>query len=258
MDERLKDVQTSDLTDSRLNYEFVEWLKTKGLNWLLMILLVVCAFLAWDLWKQRQADSQDQAWADLATATMPSTLEHSVAVDHEGVGAVSELALLQAADVYLGSVQTGIRPGMLASDADSALPEEERDDMLDSADALYIKVFERASISPGFSGKPLAMSALFGRAAVAESRGDVEGARSALMNITHVAMPEYPNIADQAEARIETLEAVASAVALPLAESLVPEPTDAGPFTPPIVDDLLATFEDEANATPEDAPAPTP
>ena len=52
MDDRLKQVQTTDLTDSRLNHEFVAWLKTSGMNYLLMLLLVACAFLAWDWWNR--------------------------------------------------------------------------------------------------------------------------------------------------------------------------------------------------------------
>ena len=258
MDDRLKDVQTSDLTDSRVNHEFVDWMKTKGINWLLAILLVICGFLAWDLWKQRQTDSRNQAWADLDAATMPSTLEFSVAVDHAGVDAIAELALLQAADVYLGSVQSGIRPGMVATDADSALPESERDEMLNSADALYVQVFELSNAAPGFTGKPLAMASLFGRAAVAESRGDLEAAKSSLKNITRVAMPEYPVIAEQAEARIENLASMAEATELPLTASILAAPTDSGSYAPPIIDDLLESFESEATADPEDEPAPTP
>ena len=37
MDDRLKEVQTTDLTDSRVNHDFIDWLKTKGMNWLLLI-----------------------------------------------------------------------------------------------------------------------------------------------------------------------------------------------------------------------------
>lgn len=258
MDDRLKDVQTSDLTDSRLNHDFVEWMKTKGINWLLAILLVVCAFLAWDIWKQRQADSRDRAWSDLEAATMPSTLEFSVAVDHAGVDAIADLALLQAADVYLGSVQSGIRPGMLATDEDSTLPESERSTMLDSADKLYAQVFESVNTAEGFSGKPIAMAALFGRAAVAESRGDLEAATSALKHVARVAMPQYPMIAFQAEARMADLDSVTQTVALPTAASLLAEPTDAEPYTQPIIDDLLTTFEAEATPEPDAEPAPTP
>ena len=54
MDDRLKQVQTTDLTDSRLNHEFVAWLKTSGMNYLLMLLLIACAFLSWDWWNRSQ------------------------------------------------------------------------------------------------------------------------------------------------------------------------------------------------------------
>ena len=258
MDDRLKEVQTSDLTDSRLNYEFVDWLKTKGLNWLLAILLVICAYLAWDLWSRREADRRDQAWADLTAATMPEALE-AVAGDHDAVDSVSSLALLSAGDVYLGSVRTGLRPGLTAADENSALDAEGRTEMLDNADRLYAEVIERNEGAEGFATKPITISALFGRAAVAESRGDVEEARASLNHITRIAMPEYPGVATQAEARIEDLEEVTSIGALPTNASIAPAAADGDEFTPPVVDDLLEFFEtDSTQAEPEVTPAATP
>ena len=74
MDDRLKQVQTTDLTDSRLNHEFVAWLKTSGMNYLLMLLLVACAFLAWDWWNRKQDEAVDTAWTELSSATSPAAL----------------------------------------------------------------------------------------------------------------------------------------------------------------------------------------
>ena len=37
MDKRLNQIQTGTLTESRLNDDFVYWLKTKGLNYLLVV-----------------------------------------------------------------------------------------------------------------------------------------------------------------------------------------------------------------------------
>jgi len=257
MDDRLKEVQTTDLTDSRLNYEFVEWLKTKGLNWLLAILLVICAFLAWDLWSRREADRRDQAWADLSTATMPEALE-AVAVDHENIDNVASLALLNAGDVYLSAVLSGVRPGMTAADEGATLDPAGRTEMLDNADRLYASVIERNNDAPGFASKPITISALFGRAAVAESRGDVEAARASLKHVARIAVPEYPGVATQAEARMEDLEAVTSIGDLPDTASLSIPDTQGNEFSPPVVDDLLEFFETDTTEEPAVTPAATP
>ena len=74
--ERLKDVQTSDLKDDRLNEDFVVWLKTKGPTWLLMILVAVVAYLYIVNWKQGQINYRNEAWIPLAQAHMPTTQQH--------------------------------------------------------------------------------------------------------------------------------------------------------------------------------------
>ena len=258
MDDRLKQVQTTDLTDSRLNYEFVEWLKTKGLNWLLAILLVVCAYLAWDLWSRREADRRDQAWTDLSSATMPEAFE-AVANDHEEIDSVSNLALLNAGDIYLNSVLTGLRPGMDATEEGATLDTDGRTEMLDNADRLYAEVIEQNAKMPGFASKPITISALFGRAAVAESRGDIEVAKSTLKHVARIAVPEYPGVALQAEARMEDLEQVTSFGELPTSASLTPINTEGNDFTPPVVDDMLEFFEtDTTTVEPAATPAATP
>ena len=53
--ERLKDVQTSDLKDDRLNEDFVLWLKTKGPSWLLVFLVAIVAYLFIVNWQQQEA-----------------------------------------------------------------------------------------------------------------------------------------------------------------------------------------------------------
>ena len=100
MDDRLKEVQTTDLTDSRVNHDFTDWLKTKGMNWLLAILLVACAFLGWDWYKRKQIAAKDQAWAELEAATSPAAYQ-GVATTHKDTGAIAEIAMLQAGDALL-------------------------------------------------------------------------------------------------------------------------------------------------------------
>src|SRR5262245_25193708 len=105
---RLQEIQQQDLTESRLNQEFVDWLKTKGMNWLLVVLLGLCAYMGWNWWRDRQVKAREAAWASFSSATLPAALEE-VAATHQGVDSVDALALVVAADRYLGSVQSGVR-----------------------------------------------------------------------------------------------------------------------------------------------------
>ena len=168
MDDRLKQVQTTDLTDSLVNHEFVDWLKTKGMNWLLVVLLAACGYLAIDWYRNKQAAARDAAWAELAAATSPAAFR-GVAEAHAATDAVAEMATLQAADMLLNSIRTGLKPGLTATDEGSALTAEERTSQLAEADALYAKAASMAAKRPGFAGKPVRLSALFGRAAIAEA-----------------------------------------------------------------------------------------
>ena len=43
--ERLKDIQTADLSESHVNEDFVHWLKTKGPSYLLIIMIVIVAYM---------------------------------------------------------------------------------------------------------------------------------------------------------------------------------------------------------------------
>ena len=254
MDDRLKEVQTSDLNDSRLNHEFVDWLKTKGLNWLLAILLFTCAFLAWDLYKQRGQEATDQAWVNLNTATMPQALA-SVAKDHTEVGSISNLALMRAADTWMAGVINNTEPGATIDVTEKITPER-RTEMLDLADKTYAEVLANARTMPGFTGKPFAMAALFGQTAVAESRGDAEQAQAHLEEIVALSKAQYPAIAEQAESRMANLGRVTSLMALPSDAELAMIVVETGPYTPPITDGLLEIFEPEPEPDASAGPVP--
>ena len=51
--DRLAQVQQSELTESRVNEDFVEWLKKWGNSILLVILLIALAGVAWNWWQQK-------------------------------------------------------------------------------------------------------------------------------------------------------------------------------------------------------------
>lgn len=237
---RLQAIQQTDLTESRLNQEFVEWLKTKGMNWLLVILLGLCAWMGWNWWRDRQAKARDAAWASLSSATLPAALEE-VAATHQGVDAVDALALLGAADRYLASVQSGVRFDRDSGAEDAAVTPELRTEWLTTANTLYDKALARAgavngTISPNSPALVVAISALFGKAAVAESQGDVAGAKQALDNVIAAAKEKYPPLAKVAEARRDSLSQLASITSLPSRADL-PSKGATTPLEAPVVND---------------------
>ena len=98
--ERLAQVQQSDLAESRVNEEFIDWLKKWGNTILLIVLLIALVGVGWN-WLQRKADTErDTAWTNLDGAQLPASLEE-VAKESKGIDSVSTLALLTAADKFL-------------------------------------------------------------------------------------------------------------------------------------------------------------
>ena len=100
----------------------------------------------------------------------------TIADEYEGVGHVSELALLQAASIHLNAVRTGLDPADPdASNPESLLSDEDIAFHLDQARSLYNQVLDRVSGSPELA--LFAINARFGLAAVAESSDDFDQAR---------------------------------------------------------------------------------
>jgi hypothetical protein len=71
---RLAQMQQTDLAEGRLNEDFVQWLKTSGPNWLLGVLVVLCAFMGWNWWTQKKANAVALAWEELAGASIPPAM----------------------------------------------------------------------------------------------------------------------------------------------------------------------------------------
>lgn len=251
-DNRLSQIKETDLTESRLNEEFVTWLKTKGLNWLLLVLLALLGWMGWNLWQQRQAESRDVAWEELAAATLPVSLEE-VAVRHGAIDSVAAMAYLSAGDRYLSSIQNGVRFDRTADQLDYRLDAETRVEFLESADASYRKAIEALeSMGPDPDGNraPLLMAAWFGRAAIAESRGDLEATEAALRKGREVASDRFPKVVVWADRRIEDLPNLANPLPIPRQADLPARETLA-PLAPSVADDLMR----ELMAPPPAAPA---
>ncbi|MHC4947996.1 MAG: hypothetical protein ACYTG1_07015 [Planctomycetota bacterium] len=203
MDERLKEVHQTDLTESRVNEEFVDWLKTKGVSWLLIVLLALCAYLIVVRWKERKATHFNNAWAaylESEQSQLPSSFE-DVAEEYGDVGAIPALARIRAAERLLRSIQTD-RPLGVDAAATATLTTDERQQYLDRADRLYARVIEDDDGSLGMM--LLVVNAINGRAALAESRGDLDEAARLYEQAAIVAEGSYPGLAAQARARAAT------------------------------------------------------
>jgi hypothetical protein len=128
---------------------------------------------------------------------------------------VAILARLFAADRYMNAVQADqtLATGELTQRA--ALTEADRTSYLDRADRLYQSVLAADDKS---GPKTLFMvMALNGRAAVSESRGTLDEARSLYEQAAARAEAAFPGLAQQARANAATVSQQERVVALPAA-----------------------------------------
>ncbi|MCH2149088.1 MAG: tetratricopeptide repeat protein [Phycisphaerales bacterium] len=235
--ERLKDVQKSELTDDRLNEDFVVWLKTKGPSWLLAILVAIVAYLFIVNWQQKELRAQNEAWISLQEAQLPASLE-DVAIQYPDVDSVANQARVRAANIYMQSVYLG-RPIGAAADSTDDLSEEDRLFNLERADALYAQVL--AGMNETSGDTLMAATALNGQAAVAESRGQLDAARNLYEQAAARAESMYPFIAARSRSRASTIDLYDELVELP-------EAPEAAPDLPVIPNlDTPTTLEDLAN-----------
>lgn len=252
LDQRLKEVHATDLTEGRINQDFVDWMKSKGMTYLLVVLMGLCAYLVWVRWQNSRSAYQAGAWKELAAAALPTSLEE-VAVRYSDVGAVPSLARLNAAAELMRSVQMGKTLG-----ADEAtrtdLSEKDRAEYLDRADRLYREIVESDDKS---AGKTLmTVTALTGRAVAAESRGESDKAREFYLAAADRAGKDYPELAEQARKRAEVAGSFpAPAASMPSEEqvkALAPKPPADGVASPQMENWIRELID---GSKPEAAPA---
>jgi hypothetical protein len=252
------------LEESKLNVEFIDFLRKWSSPIMGVVLLVVAAFVA-NSWIQRKRDTAlDRAFEDLSVAMAsatpsPETLK-TVAQENSGIRAVSILAETQAADLYLDSARVGVRLGARPKEDGTYAPEElltaeQREANLSEADRLYKKILDAAGNDPKKAIH--ALGAAFGVAAVAEARGKLDDAKLAYERAIKIA--EYSGLAGQADIakkRIESLPKLAEAPKLLAANDLpkLPEP----PKAPDTVQPATGAVYDPNAVVPAPTGAPTP
>lgn len=236
--ERLKQVQRTDMTESRVNEDFLDWLKNKGPTWLLIVLVAFTVYLGLVRWRTSQHVQQVQAWRALDEAqasAFPASLE-SVASDYPHTDAVAVVARISAAQILMESVLTNTAPGAQVDEETQALPPEDRELYLNRADRLFQEVI---AADDGSFGMTLhAVNALNGRAAVAEARGDADAAEQHYLAAAKRAEEYYPYLAQQARERAEG--GAVTVIELPHDEQvLTPAPASLREQRPATVDPAL-------------------
>jgi tetratricopeptide (TPR) repeat protein len=246
--ERLKQVHTSDLTESKLNQEFVDWLKVKGPTWLLVVMIALCAYLGITKWRTSKAAAQDAAWQALADAKLPNAFKE-VAQQYGDFGAIPALARLQAAEEYLKGVQVNQPLGTDPAQANPpALTAEERADYIRQAGELFDLVI--AQDDGTLPTTLTAVQALSGRASIAETQGELDKAREWFEKAAKRAEPFYPKMAEVARKRAGSVTDYAAEVALPRRAELsvrsIPAPDEALSLDPAVSEMLPPVESDSA------------
>ncbi len=174
------------LEESRLNTEFIDWLKRWGSTLLLVFAVVAAGYALYQRYKMREADKRDQAFvaleASIRASGIPSPASlKALADEYPSVPGVRYIALLKAADAHLATARIGVKVGS-TPDKDGIyapadlLAEAERTAELDQAQATYSSVLSMTEKDPGLAIH--ALGAAYGLAAVAECKGQADQAKA--------------------------------------------------------------------------------
>jgi hypothetical protein len=272
VDERQSQIKEgAGLDESRLNADFVDFLKKWSTPALLVIAAIVVGLFALRKLEERREAHIDAAFAQYEAAASPQptgdpgtaqltswvavspfTLQ-GVAEEYSDVRGARWLSRLAAADTYLTAVRAGVTlgatvkvDGTVDDPEQDLLTPEARDDYLEQARSLYRSVLQDTENDTGATLHTL--RALFGIAAVQESAGEISGARETLDRAATLAAARgYADLARLAERRSQTLDQLAEPVTLISQDALpklpweqeepapleLDEPAPLGPLGPP-------------------------
>jgi tetratricopeptide (TPR) repeat protein len=243
--DRLKEVHATDLTESRINEDFVDWLKTKAPNYLVIILLAIAGWMFFIKWQQRKTNYHNEAWAALMECQLPSTCE-DVALQYADVAGLPQQARRQAADTLLQAVQVnrpvGATSDPLSQQAPIALTADERSEYLERADRLYREILDTDDGSDAMALHML--SAMQGRAVIAECLGDLDQTRHWYERAAGRAEGAFPQLAARLRERGESSGRYAEDVELPSNADL-PQ-ASAQDREPAVIDESLQELLDPA------------
>jgi hypothetical protein len=235
--DRLKQIHQTDLIESRINVEFVDWLKTKGPSWLLLALVGVAGWMGFYRWQQYKADHLTEAWSALMECQLPGAFE-DVAARYADVYGLPQQAKRLGADTLLAAVQSGEPLGANPDSPEQLAPmtDEQRQHYLTRAERLYQEVVDTDDLSLAMTLH--VVSAMQGMAVVAECRGDAAEAQRWYEAAAGRAERHYPSLAEQARKRAATADTFAADVTLPRQDQLPTRPRKE-PTEPAVIDEAL-------------------
>jgi hypothetical protein len=263
------------LEESRLNTEFIDWLRRWGTTLLMVFAILALGYALYERYQRSLDDTRDQAFialeASASSGALPSPeAMRALAAEYPGVTGVRLVALTKAADAYLGVARLGVRPGA-TYDKDGIyqesdlLSEVERADQLTQAEGLYNQVLDASAKDRGLVLH--AIAAAYGLAAVAETRGTSDQAKALYERAATLAEDAgYQDAGvlarkwagDQASiASPPTLIAKSQLAKLPWADEKPAEDLPAAKPVEPSGPELPAPDAPAPSGDP-DAPAPTP
>lgn len=268
MDERQTKIREgAGLEESRINTDLIDFLN----KWSSPVLIVIGLIgLGWaglrylERTKVAELNNAFAAYEGAVSGGSPSPASlRNIAGEYSGTGAVAELALLKAVDVYLQAAISGIEPGAEIDSAtgrpvqvDDALDAEGVRGYLSQARDLSRQVAESTG---GESGRELIrVQALMRLGAAEEGLGSMDAAKagytSAAITARESGLPELAVLAENRAAAVDTLD---TAIVLPSQASLAPLPgaaTGPGVGSSMTLEELMS-MQEAIRA--EDAPAET-
>ncbi|MFI4915241.1 MAG: tol-pal system YbgF family protein [Phycisphaerales bacterium JB060] len=228
MDERQGQMKDkAGLEDSRINEEFRDFLVKWGPRALIVVALVALAFSG-RRWLNQKADERtDEAFVQLSLATSSDTTSPdtllSLARQYDDIGAVAHVARMAAGEAYLAAVRRGVvigaQPGPTGEYPEEELLDDElRTSYLGQARQAFQQVVDAEPADIHL------VRAHMGLAAVAEAMGELDRARTHYQRAAELdRQAGYGAMAELAEARLNSLDALTEPVALP-ASAALPQP----------------------------------
>jgi hypothetical protein len=253
-DNRLDQIKEgAGLEDSRVNQEFVDFIRKWSTPVLLVAALLALGYFLYNKRIDSRAALINEAFIQLnqstsSTSPSPDALRR-IAQDYKSVEGVYIQATMAAADEYLRAVQRGIKPGSAVNiqtneleSADDLLTEDDRVRFLSEAESMYKEVHAATVENPRYGLHTL--GALYGLAAVSESRGDLESARNVLEQAAALAQDHgFLEQSAISNSRIQALPTLGESVQL-VSKADLPEIPALRPIIPEILDDLLNPGDD--------------
>ncbi len=214
LDKRQTDIKEgAGLEESKLNQEFIDFLKKYLTPALAVIAAISLAYVGWDRFKKYREGQVDKAWEGFEAASASRNPDGLLAVASENSSepGVPLLARAEAADLLLQSAISGLAPGAevdpegKVKNPDDLLTPERRTEQYKRAGEEYQKVVDAAGTRSELVLHRL--RGLFGLAAVDESQGKFDVAKERYQQIMQVAKEaDLPGLEGAAKKLLETLD----------------------------------------------------